>query len=591
MVDLKAFPKDRLNDLLSDLEKAGSLAKLEDGWNPILAKVPAAHLRRLSAANSAWKERERVYEKLEQSLVSSGLPPLPQKASDKAMVPHKLWALGRAARMCPKRAFEDQDAWADALAAHVDTWSGAVNLSLKRGELACRLKNDHPAASQFEDYARRRETLSDLASHRWMATRRGEKAGALELTLTWPRSNIQSFVNSMLPRMGPEAVDRGGEAVASELILNDLSTTLRNILDRRAEDEAIRSAVSLFTDLLKSPPLCDTPVGSVSIGPAGKGLGVAVITENGTLALGEVIKGDDWQERMLTTLRGQGLECAVLPSTAPDKELLSEVRKVLSPHFAVIPVRSAALSEARKGALEKQPSLTPELASALVLAGRALNPATAWSQVDPVHIGLAEYQNDINPTRLQSALLEARKLFVLERLGNPSHTPVRPVRAGKARKSSKPRASQLKPNPLVKSIEDLKPGMSVVGIVSNITRFGVFVNLGLDEEAMIHISELSHDFISSPEDVVRLGQQVNAIVLEVEVEKKRVALSMKTRAPNKKKVSPPSRQAKRGSPRPMMGRGREDRRERRGRDPRGGRAGGGRVRNEALRQLEDLFKK
>ena len=588
MVDLKAFPKDRLDDLLTDLEKAGSLAELDDEWTPVLAKVPAAHLRRLSTANSAWKEREKVYGKLAKSLEVSGLPPLPRRASDKALVPHKLWALGRAARMCPKRTFEDEEAWSDALAAHIDTWSGAVNLSLKRGELACRLKNDHPAASQFQDYARRRENLSDLASHRWMATRRGEKAGALELSLTWPRSNIQSFVNSMLPRMGPEAMDRGGEAVADELILNDLSNTLRNILDRRAEDEAIRSAVTLFTDLLKGPPLCDAPVGSVSVGPEGKGLGVAVITNNGTLALGEVIDGEDWQERMLTTLRGQGLECAVLPSTAPDKERLAEVRKVLSPHFAVIPVRSAALSEARKQTLEKQSSLTPELASALVLAGRALDPATAWSQVDPVNIGLAEYQNDIDPKRLKSALLEARKLFVLDRVGNPSHVPMRPVRAGKARSSATPRASQLKPNPLVKSIEDLKPGMTVVGIVSNITRFGVFVNLGLDEEAMIHISELSDDFISSPEDAVSLGQQVNATVLEVEVEKKRVALSMKTQASKPDRGAKPSRKAKRVSPRPMGG-GRGDRRERR--DRRGGRGGGGRARNEALRQLEDLFKK
>ena len=82
-------------------------------------------------------------------------------------------------------------------------------------------------------------------------------------------------------------------------------------------------------------------------------------------------------------------------------------------------------------------------------------------------------------------------------------------------------------NPLVKTIRDLKPEMTVDGIVTNITRFGAFVNLGLPTEGMIHVSQLSVEFVENPGEVVRVGQHVKARVLEVIPEKDRIALSLK----------------------------------------------------------------
>ncbi len=577
MVDIKAFPEDRVDKLLSDLEKAGGLADLEDDWTPLLSKVPVAHVKRLSTAVSAWKEREETFVRLVRSLESSGFAELPGAAAEKALVSHKLWALGRAVRMCPKDDFATEEEWAEALAAHVDTWSGAVNLCLKRGEMQCRLQDDHPEAGNFGEYARRRESLSNMPNHRWMASRRGEKMGALKISFSWPESNIKSFVESMLPRMGPAAKERGGDSAAEELIWNDLPPVIRSVLDRRAEDEAIRSAVTIYTDLLKSSPLCDGPVGSIAIGSATAKLGVAVVSDFDELSTGAVIEGTDWEADMLALLRGHGLTCVLVPSTAPDKDKLALVRKVLAVHFSVIPVRSAALAEGRIKILQRKPDLAPELASALVLANRALNPATAWSEVDPVNIGLAEYQNDIDKNRLATGLTEARRLFFLDRhAGETVRIGAKPSNFVGKGVGEKAVASRLKPNPLVKSIGDLKSGMMVSGVVSNITRFGVFVNLGLEEEAMIHISELSDRFTNAPEEVVSLGQQVNARVLEVDVEKKRVALTLK----NNDKNGPLSRSVQESKPPDSHKKPMGERRGKRTRD-----------RNEALRQLEDLFKK
>jgi uncharacterized protein len=77
------------------------------------------------------------------------------------------------------------------------------------------------------------------------------------------------------------------------------------------------------------------------------------------------------------------------------------------------------------------------------------------------------------------------------------------------------------------SIDDLKPGMKLPGIVTNITNFGAFVDVGVKQDGLVHISQLADRFISNPADVVKLHQHVEVRVLEVDVVRKRIQLSMK----------------------------------------------------------------
>ena len=79
----------------------------------------------------------------------------------------------------------------------------------------------------------------------------------------------------------------------------------------------------------------------------------------------------------------------------------------------------------------------------------------------------------------------------------------------------------------VHTVEDLKPGMELPGIVTNITNFGAFVDVGVKQDGLVHISQMADRFISDPNEIVHLHQHVKVKVLDVDMARKRIQLSMK----------------------------------------------------------------
>jgi uncharacterized protein len=80
----------------------------------------------------------------------------------------------------------------------------------------------------------------------------------------------------------------------------------------------------------------------------------------------------------------------------------------------------------------------------------------------------------------------------------------------------------------IRTIGDLKPGMTIPGIVTNITNFGAFVDVGVKQDGLVHISQMSNTYISDPNQVVKLQQKVTVTVTEVDVARKRIGLTMRT---------------------------------------------------------------
>ena len=79
----------------------------------------------------------------------------------------------------------------------------------------------------------------------------------------------------------------------------------------------------------------------------------------------------------------------------------------------------------------------------------------------------------------------------------------------------------------VLKIDDLKPGMELTGTVRNVVDFGAFVDIGVHEDGLVHISQLGDRFVKRASDVVKVGDIVKVRVLSVDVKKQRISLTMK----------------------------------------------------------------
>jgi uncharacterized protein len=82
-------------------------------------------------------------------------------------------------------------------------------------------------------------------------------------------------------------------------------------------------------------------------------------------------------------------------------------------------------------------------------------------------------------------------------------------------------------NDQINSVEDLTPNLVLEGVVTNVTHFGAFIDIGVHQDALIHISQLSHEFVKDPNEVVAVGDVLKVKVLEVDAVRKRISVTRK----------------------------------------------------------------
>ncbi|NOQ77736.1 MAG: S1 RNA-binding domain-containing protein [Methylococcaceae bacterium] len=112
----------------------------------------------------------------------------------------------------------------------------------------------------------------------------------------------------------------------------------------------------------------------------------------------------------------------------------------------------------------------------------------------------------------------------------------------------------------IEKITDLKEGMTLEGVVTNVANFGAFVDIGVHQDGLVHISHLADVFVKDPREVVKTGDMVNVKVIEIDVARKRIALSMKKDAPIGEQVhlkadNAPPRKAHKPKPAPQKSQG------------------------------------
>ena len=122
--------------------------------------------------------------------------------------------------------------------------------------------------------------------------------------------------------------------------------------------------------------------------------------------------------------------------------------------------------------------------------------------------------------------IQLRK-YVTEKVGMPT---LEDIMAELAKPGRDPRAEfeLFSFDESINAIQDVKVGMSLPGIVTNVTKFGAFVDIGVHQDGLVHISELADRYVSDPSEVVKVQQKVRVTVLEIDLDRKRISLSMRT---------------------------------------------------------------
>lgn len=210
--------------------------------------------------------------------------------------------------------------------------------------------------------------------------------------------------------------------------------------------------------------------------------------------------------------------------------------------------------------LKKVPRLGPkafEQAAGFLRIRDAENPLDA-SAVHPESYGVVDamaqdLKCSVKDLMRDGALRQRVQLpkYVTETIGLPT---LNDIMAELAKPGRDPRqqfeAFQFKEG--VEKMEDLKPGMKLPGIVTNVTAFGAFVDIGVHQDGLVHISQLADRFVKTPAEVVKVHQKVMVTVVEVDLPRKRIGLSMRANpeiGPATKAPAPGPRSA---SPRPQQ---------------------------------------
>ena len=186
--------------------------------------------------------------------------------------------------------------------------------------------------------------------------------------------------------------------------------------------------------------------------------------------------------------------------------------------------------------IKKVPRLGPrafELAAGFLRIHDAQNPLDA-SAVHPESYGLVERMakdlgcNSVSDLIRHDDLRRSinPRLYIGGSIGLPTITDIL-LELKKPGRDPREQFEMFSFAPGVNRMEQLTPGMRLQGIVTNVTNFGAFVDIGVHQDGLVHISQLSDTFVKNPADIVKLNQRVSVTVLNVDIERKRIVLSMK----------------------------------------------------------------
>ena len=534
----------------------------------------------------------------------------------------------------------------------------------------CTEATDPEEKSVYDMYYDRSERVKEIPNHRILAINRGEKEKKLKVKIQMDEEQVEfeigkSYINDDA-NIYTDLMKSIIKDSYKRLIAPSLERETRNVLTERAELDAVKVFAKNTENLLMAAPVRGKKI--ISIDPGYRtGCKVAVLGKTGKLLAYTTIyptkpKSDiAGTERILKKLIDKfGIDIIVIGNGTASRETEEVVAAFLSKNdydiqYTIVNEAGASVYSASKLAAEEYPDLDVTTRGAMSLGRRLQDPLAELVKIDPKHIGVGQYQHDINQSLLDGALLNVvedcvnrvgvdlntaspsllsyiaginmgiaknivaqreeegvfknrRELLKVKKLGAKTfeqcagfmrisggdepldETSVHPesyaacdklleilkidketlARGGvqgiegmilsftgaktmdKAVEKLSPELgigemtltdiiSELKkpardprdsaPPVIfrkdVTAFEDLKEGMVLEGTIRNVVDFGAFVDIGVKQDGLVHVSELSDHFVKNPLEVVSVGDNVKVKIIEIDREKNNIALSMK----------------------------------------------------------------
>lgn len=496
--------------------------------------VPIEHLRKVVKLHREWKRWQQAVSKTRTRLQFT--------TRLWTHSPAQVKALQRIVRMLSLGdSSPGQEAWMIGL----KIWDGASKIAFQETKVSFEAKDsEHARFEHYADLIGHQDSISEIPAHRWLAARRGQKEEVITIKFELPLEKMIQQVDLYRSDLGEGIQSFESKHILKKVLLDDIDAWLSAEGDLQAQETALQVAADNYRALLETEPLDVQNLVAVNVGHPKGSMGVVWLNANNELLDScSIDPEEDHPAELKKLLENNVPEAVVLPLRAAASKRLQAIVEAIDSDYPLQHIRAAGLSSARKKWMGKGYNHPKEIAGAIALGQRVLQPLEAWGRIDPLSLGLAEYQDLIDPERLRQVLQDELALIRYQRKKLSGRTT-----------SRRPVLAMSRLNPMVKKIEDLRGGMTMKGIVANLTEFGAFVHIGLQQEGLVHLSELADRFVRHPSEVVQIGQEVEVRVLSVDVETRRISLSM--RSPDKPR--PRSKQQRKA---------------------------------QALQDLEDLFKK
>lgn len=549
----------------------------------------------------------------------------------------------------------------------------------KRGQLVSVAVNSEEE-TVYESYYEYKESLKTLPSHRILAINRGEKEGFLRVKVQMPDEDlcqrIQEKMAANRPSLCKEQIEKAVEDGYKRLLAPSVEREIRTALTEKAQEEAISVFGKNTRPLLLMAPVPDKVV--LAIDPGYRtGCKIAVLDKTGRFVASETIyphKPQSHYEKAKTVLinwiKTYKVDVVAIGNGTASREtegLVSDCLKAFDKKvsYAIVSEAGASVYSASALATKEYPDVDVSIRGAISIGRRLQDPLAELVKIDPKHIGVGQYQHDLNQKRLSESLagvvescvntvgvdlntatpsllcyvsgisasvaknivafrdengkyVSRNNLKKVPRLGpkayeqcagflrisggnNPlDNTAVHPESYSVAQalvkelgyeadalnkgalfdiekrvkdwlpegqkqqmdlsftqeKRYKALAETLKVGvPTLKDIveeikkpgrdprkegegpvfrsdvlgfDDLQVGMVLTGTVRNVVDFGAFVDVGVKNDGLVHISELSDRYVKNAMDVVQVGDRVQVTVLSMDKDRQKLSLSMKT---------------------------------------------------------------